>query len=78
MTDQTATTAAKIITAGKALAAMVVCAAAYLVGILSGDQTLADVTTVQWLGLVVFMGGAYGLTYSTPKRIGRRGRAFEE
>lgn len=60
-----------IVTAAKALVAMVVCAAAYLVGILSGDQSLSDVTTVQWLGLVVFMGGAYGITYAVPKRVGR-------
>lgn len=60
-----------ILTAAKAIAAMLVCAAAYLVGILSGDQSLGDVTTVQWLGLVVFMGGAYGITYAVPKRVGR-------
>ena len=58
------------ITAAKAVAAMGICAAAYLVGILSGDQSLGDVTTVQWLGLAVFMGGAYGITYVTPKRVG--------
>jgi len=52
----------------KAVAALLVCAAAYLVGILSGNQTLGDVTTVQWLGLVVFMGGAYGITYAVPNR----------
>lgn len=61
---------ALFLTALKALAAMVVCAAAYLVGILSGEQGLGDVTTVQWLGLVVFMGGAYGITYALPKRVG--------
>lgn len=58
-------------TAAKAVASMLVCAAAYLVGILSGDQGLGDVTTVQWLGLVVFMGSAYGITYALPKRVGR-------
>jgi hypothetical protein len=64
---------AYVTTVGKALAAMAVCAAAYLVATLSGDDTLGDVTTVQWLGLVVFMGGAYGLTYSAPYRpTGRR------
>ena len=52
----------------KALVALLVCAAAYLVGILSGDQGLGDVTTVQWLGLLVFMGGAYGITYAVPNR----------
>lgn len=60
-----------LLTAAKAVAAMVVCAAAYLVGILSGDQGLDDVTTAQWLGLVVFMGSAYGITYALPKRVGR-------
>lgn len=54
--------------AAKALAATVVCAAAYLVGVLTGDQTLADVTTVQWLGLVVFVGAAFGITYRVPNR----------
>lgn len=54
----------------KALVALVVCAAAYLVGILSGDQNLTDVRTVQWLGLIVFMGGAYGITYAIPNRPG--------
>ena len=54
----------------KAVAALAVCAAAYLVGILSGDQALSDVTTVQWLGLVVFMGGAYGITWAVPNRPG--------
>jgi len=54
----------------KAVVALIVCAAAYLVGILSGDQNLSDVRTVQWLGLVVFMGGAYGITYAVPNRPG--------
>jgi hypothetical protein len=52
----------------KAIAAAVVCAAAYLVGILSDDQTLGDLTTLQWLGLVVFLGGAYGITWAVPNR----------
>ena len=51
---------------GKAIAALIVCAAAYMVGILSGDQGLTDVTTVQWLGLIVFLGAAYGITWVTP------------
>ena len=59
-----------LVTAAKAVAAMIVCAAAYLVGILSGDQDLGDVSFVQWLGLVLFMGGAYGITYRLPKRVG--------
>lgn len=50
----------------KAVASAVVCAAAYLIGILSGTQGLGDVTFVQWLGLVVFVGAAYGITYRVP------------
>lgn len=49
--------------AGKAVASALVACAAYLTGILSGDQGIGDVTFVQWLGLVLFLGGAYGLTY---------------
>ena len=60
------------LTAMKAVAAAVVCACAYLTGVLSGDQTLADVTTAQWLGLVVFVGAAHGITYFVPKRVGPR------
>lgn len=52
----------------KAIAAALVCAAAYLVGVLSEDETLGDLTTVQWLGLVVFLGGAYGITWAVPNR----------
>lgn len=54
--------------AAKAVVSAIVCAAAYLVGILTGDQGFADVTTVQWLGLVVFVGAAYGFTYGTPNQ----------
>lgn len=55
--------------AAKAVVSAIVCACAYLVGILSGDQGFADVTTVQWLGLVVFVGAAYGFTYRVPKEL---------
>lgn len=51
----------------KALAALLVCVGAYMVGVLSGDQTLADLTTAQWFGLVVFAGAAYGITYAAPR-----------
>lgn len=54
-----------ILKALKAVVALIVTAAAYLVGILSGDQDLGDLTFVQWLGLVLFMGAAYGFTYQT-------------
>lgn len=55
-----------VVEAAKAVASGVVAAAAYLFGVLSGDQTLADVTTVQWIGLVLFVGAAYGITYRVP------------
>lgn len=48
----------------KAVAALIVTAASYLVGILSEGDDLGDVSFVQWLGLVLFMGGAYGITYA--------------
>lgn len=47
----------------KAVASAVVALAAYLVGVVPASGGLADVTTVQWLGAVVFLGGAYGITY---------------
>jgi len=50
----------------KAVAAAVVCAAAYLVGVVPAEGGLGDVSVVQWLGLVVFMGGAYGITFHVP------------
>jgi hypothetical protein len=52
----------------KACVALVVTAAAYLVGILGSDQDLGDVSFVQWLGLVIFMGGAYGITYGVTNK----------
>lgn len=45
-----------------AVASMVVTAAAYLIGALPADATLGDVTTVQWLGLIVAEGAAFGIT----------------
>lgn len=43
-------------------ASVVVTGAAYLVGVLPADGGLGDVTTVQWLGLIVFEGAAFGIT----------------
>lgn len=54
----------------KALVALVVCAAAYLFGIVSGDTRIQDLTQGQWLGLILFMGSAYGITYAVPNRPG--------
>ena len=50
----------------KAVMSAVVVAAAYLVGVIPAEGGFGDVSTVQWLGLIVFMGGAYGLTYRVP------------
>jgi hypothetical protein len=50
----------------KAVVSAAVVAAAYLVGVIPAEGSFGDVSTVQWLGLVVFMGGAYGITYATP------------
>lgn len=45
-----------------AILSLVVTAAAYLIGVLPPDGDLSDVTFVQWLGLVVFAGGSFGIT----------------
>lgn len=50
----------------KAITSAVVVAAAYLIGVIPAEGGFNDVTTAQWLGLVVFVGGAYGLTYAVP------------
>lgn len=47
----------------KAVASAIVALAAYLVGVVPAEGGLDDVSTVQWLGAVVFLGGAYGITY---------------
>jgi len=52
----------------KAVAAAVVTLAAYLVGVIPAEGGFGDVTTVQWLGAIVFLGGAYGITYSVSNR----------
>lgn len=45
-----------------AVASVAVTGAAYLIGVLPSDGSLADVTTVQWLRLIVFEGAAFGIT----------------
>ena len=56
----------------KAVASAVVALCAYLAGVLPAEGGLDDVTTVQWLGAVVFLGGAYGLTYKVSNGPRRR------
>ena len=48
----------------KAVGSAIVTAAAYLVGVIPASGGFDDVSTVQWLGLVVFLGGSYGITYA--------------
>jgi hypothetical protein len=45
-----------------AAASVAVTGAAYLIGVLPADGGFGDVTTVQWLGLIVFEGAAFGIT----------------
>lgn len=52
----------------KAVVSAIVCLAAYLVGVVPAQGGLGDVTTVQWLGAIVFLGGAYGITYRVSNR----------
>jgi hypothetical protein len=54
--------------AAKAIASAVVCLAAYLVGVIPASGGFGDVSVVQWLGAVVFLGGAYGITYRIPNK----------
>ena len=55
-------------TTAKAVVSATVVAAAYLVGVIPAEGGFGDVSTVQWVGLVVFVGGAYGITYRVPNR----------
>lgn len=55
-------------TIAKALAGAVVAGAGYLMGVLPEQATLADVTTVQWLGLMVSVLGTFGIVYAIPNR----------
>jgi len=49
----------------KAAGAAVVCAAGYLANVIP-DGGVGDMSQKQWLGLVVFMGAAYDITFFVP------------
>lgn len=51
----------------RSVASGAVALAAYLVGVLPADGGLGDVSTAQWLGAVVFIGSAYGITSKASK-----------
>lgn len=50
----------------KAVAAGVLALVAYLVGVIPAEGGFGDVSLVQWLGAILFVGGAYGITYRIP------------
>jgi hypothetical protein len=50
----------------KAFAAGIAAAAAYLVGVLGADGSFADITLVEWLGLIPVVAGVYGITWTVP------------
>lgn len=51
----------------RAVASGVVALAAYLTGVIPAEGGLADVSTAQWLGAIVFLGSAYGITVKASK-----------
>lgn len=57
-----------ILTVAKAAVAGVAAGAAYLVGVIPAAGGFADVTTVQWLGLIPVVAAVYGITWATPNR----------
>lgn len=59
----------KLQPAAKAVAGALVTAAGYLIGVLGAEDTIADVNTVQWLGLIVALGGGGGLVYAVRNKI---------
>lgn len=61
-------------TIAKAIASSVVYAAFTLVQFVTGDETLADVTTQEWLLAVIGLGAAYGIVYAVPNKTEIPGR----
>jgi len=51
----------------KAIASGVVAVAAYLAGVIPAAGGFGDVTVQQWLGAVVVLGAAYGVTAAAPR-----------
>ena len=50
----------------KAILAGIGATAAYLAGVLSGNEGLGTVTTQEWLTGVAFVIGTYGITWRVP------------
>lgn len=56
----------KVKEVAKAIAAGIGAAVAYFIGVLGADGSFADLTTVQWLGVVPVVLAVYGITWSVP------------
>lgn len=56
----------------RVIAALAVTSAAYLVGVIPAEGGFGDVTVVQWLGLVVFLGASFGITQSAQNAVPRQ------
>lgn len=50
----------------KAILAGPLAVVAYFAGIIPETGGFTDLTTVQWLGAILVLGGAYGITYAVP------------
>lgn len=50
----------------KAIAGAIGAGVTYLIGVIGAEGTFSDVSTVQWLGLVPVLLGAFGVVWSTP------------
>lgn len=52
----------------KAVASGIVALAAYLIGVIPAEGGFTDVSVVQWLGALIALAAAYGVTYQVPNR----------
>lgn len=55
----------------KAVAGGVLAALTYLLGVLGGHGHFTDVTTSQWLELVIYVLASYGVVFSVPNGKGK-------
>lgn len=51
----------------KAVAAAASTGAAYLIGVIGADGSIGDLSTSQWLGLVIALGASAGIVHKTPQ-----------
>jgi hypothetical protein len=55
-------------TIAKAIVGALAAAAAYLVGVIPAEGGFGDLSTVQWVGLVPVLLGAFGIVWSIPNK----------